>query len=478
MIAALLCALAIAPHTPATLDGWLSCRGAPQEGEWIVHGEWQFDAAGWNAKLDEFSQLELPHDVAEFELELAWLPADGSEAKRQRLAVRDDRAEVGDFVERELRESLKDKLEYLAGPVLLRRVAPTAPWRVYVLGGGRRYTELRRRERATMPGTEVALFDRLTLTGWKALGDARYTADMGAIVGAVDGGAQSFLITEREFGDFVLDVDVRNELPGNSGIQVRSQVDASGRLFGYQLEIDPTERAWSGGLYDEGRRGWLDDLADDEHARKAFVVGDWNHYRIECHGPWLRAWVNGVPTANWLDPLDPSGVLGLQVHSGKDTRVRWSNLRLRDLGTRRWVALDFAALVGRLEGAGGEKRAAWGQASGDFGLRFPWRGADGRARLYFRVVGEELETPGPLLQLGPALWRTTSGYFLDLAAPELRAEHEQTLTLLAFGERVALFVDARSLVQAALEPTPLAGRFAFESDGAAPASPLGAFVLN
>lgn len=498
MIAALALALALAAHGAPTVDGWRECRGAPEDTpakEWIVHGEWTFDAASWNAKLDAFSELELATEVGEFELELAWLEPDGATAKRERLAVRDEHAEVGDGVRREQRENLREKLEYLAGPVVLRRAQTSAPWRLWVLGGGRRYTEIRRRVRAELPGEEVRLCDGQSLAGWKALGDAKYVVELGApgaatqlgefgslagIVGEVGGGAQSFLVTEREFGDFVLDVDVRNERPGNSGIQVRSHVREDGRLFGYQLEIDPSPRGWSGGLYDEGRRGWLDDLADDEAARGAFTPGEWNHFRIECHGPWIRAWVNGVATADFLDPLDLSGVLGLQVHSGKDTRVRWANFRLRDLGTRSWRATDFGELVGRAatDGANDAERAAenvaeseprrvtWGRDAGDFGLRFPWRGTEQRTRLYFRVQGDVLETPGPLQRLGPGLWRTTSGCFVDLAAEELRAESARTLTLLAFGERVALFVDDRSLVQARLDGAARRGRIAFESDGA------------
>jgi hypothetical protein len=455
MIAAL--ALALFAHTPPTVDGWRECRGAPQPGEWIVHGEWRFESDAWTAKLDEFSELEWPQELAEFELELAWLPAGGGEPKRQRLAVRDERAEIGDFVQRERRESLEERRELLAGPVLIRRNAAGAPWRVFVLGGGRRYLELRLRVRAELAGSEVKLFDALTLAGWRALGDARYSADMGAILGEVGGGAQSFLVTEREFGDFVLDVDVKNEAPGNSGIQVRSHVGANGRVQGYQIEIDPSPRAWSGGLYDEGRRAWLDDLADDEHARRAFAPGEWNHYRVECHGPWIRAWVEGVPTADWLDPLDLAGFIGLQVHSGKDTRVRWANFRMRDLGTRRWSELAFGALLGRVA-AGNGKRLAWGETSDDFGLRFRWRGTETFARLYFRVAGAEVETPGPLQRLGPALGRTTSGGFLDLAAPELRADEERELSLFAFGPRIALFSGDRSLAQVRVDGAPRVGR--------------------
>ena len=39
-------------------------------------------------------------------------------------------------------------------------------------------------------------------------------------------------------------------------------------------------RLWTGGLYDEGRRGWLADLKDNEAARKAFKPDVWNKLRV------------------------------------------------------------------------------------------------------------------------------------------------------------------------------------------------------
>lgn len=185
----------------------------------------------------------------------------------------------------------------------------------------------------------VVLFDGTTLQGWHTLGDARYAVDDDGILGEIGGGGQSFLVSDGRWGDFVLELEVRNELPGNSGVQVRSQVREDGRLFGYQIEIDPSPRGWSGGLYDEARRGWLDDLADDPAARAAFRPGEWNRYRIECRGTWIRAWVNGVPTTDHLDAMDLEGHIGLQVHSGNDTRVRWRNLKMVDFGTRAWEAV-------------------------------------------------------------------------------------------------------------------------------------------
>jgi hypothetical protein len=185
------------------------------------------------------------------------------------------------------------------------------------------------------------------LEAWTTVGDAVWTGDGRMIDGKVGGGAQSFLVSRGVYGDFELTVDLRNLEPGNSGVQIRSHV-GQGRLRGYQIEIDPSDRAWSGGLYDEGRRGWLDDLSDNDMARAAFRGGEWNRYRIVCDGPWIRTWVNGTPAADHLDPLDAWGHLALQVHSGNNTHVQWRDLELQDRGVRPWepIALGLGDEVG------------------------------------------------------------------------------------------------------------------------------------
>lgn len=177
----------------------------------------------------------------------------------------------------------------------------------------------------------IELFNGRDLSGWRQIGDARWEIENGELIGSIGGGSQSFLATEAEFSDFMLELELKNELPGNSGVQVRSHQNEKGRVFGYQIEIDPSERAWSGGLYDEGRRGWLFDLKDAPEARAAFRNGDWNHYRIELRGNSIRTWVNGVPAVDTTDEADASGFIALQVHSGNNTRMRFRNVRLTPL---------------------------------------------------------------------------------------------------------------------------------------------------
>lgn len=181
----------------------------------------------------------------------------------------------------------------------------------------------------------IHLFDGASLDGWTRVGGgATYRVEDGCIVGEVGPGPNTFLRTNAGYADFDLTLEVRLDVPGNSGVQFRShQKNGTGQVYGYQCEIDPSPRAWSGGLYDEGRRGWLVPLDRDEHAaaRAAFRVHDWNTYRIRAVGPRIQTWVNGVPCVDVEDDADAWGFIALQVHSGASGRIRWRNLVLTDL---------------------------------------------------------------------------------------------------------------------------------------------------
>ena len=64
-------------------------------------------------------------------------------------------------------------------------------------------------DRAT--GGWVPLFDGKTLNGWSVhSGTAKYTVEDGMVVGtAVEGSPNSFLCTDKEYGDFVLEFEVK-----------------------------------------------------------------------------------------------------------------------------------------------------------------------------------------------------------------------------------------------------------------------------
>ncbi len=182
------------------------------------------------------------------------------------------------------------------------------------------------------------LFNGKNLKGFKKLnGTAEYVVKDGTIIGSSKMNTpNTFLATEKMYGDFILELDFKVEDGLNSGIQFRSnsfKEYQSGRVHGYQCEIDPSARAWSAGIYDEARRGWLYPMEKNPNSKKAYKSGDWNKVRIEAIGTSIRTWLNGIPCANVLDDMTASGFIALQVHAiskpeevGKT--IQWKNIRI------------------------------------------------------------------------------------------------------------------------------------------------------
>jgi hypothetical protein len=184
-----------------------------------------------------------------------------------------------------------------------------------------------------------SLFNGKNLDGWEQLnGKATYEVKDGEIIGTtVPKEPNSFLATKEKYGDFIMELELMVDNNMNSGIQIRSESKAdyqNYRVHGYQVEVDPSERAWSGGIYDEARRGWLYPLDINPKGQKAFKRDVWNKYRIECIGNSIRTWINGVPTANVVDDMTPSGFIALQVHGiygdmKPGMQIRWRDIRIQ-----------------------------------------------------------------------------------------------------------------------------------------------------
>lgn len=257
----------------------------------------------------------------------------------------------------------------LAAPAAMPGAAPAAmrdeaPWRDLTPGAG--------------------------LAGWhKTGGNAPYEVENGELVGrAAPGSANSWLVSDAQFGDFILEFDAKTDPKLNSGVMIRGQSRPDyrkGVVFGYQAEIDPSKRGWSGGIYDEQRRQWLYTLGRNEAARRTFRSGDWNHYRIEAIGNRLRTWVNGVPAADLVDDVDARGFIAFQVHAISDAEasrapeVRFRNVRIISENAARFASpatpLDQQSwLANRL--SDGERRAGW-KLLWDGNSNAGWRSVNG-----------------------------------------------------------------------------------------------------
>lgn len=236
-----------------------------------------------------------------------------------------------------------------------------------------------------------------------------------------------FLSTVKEYSDFIFEAEVKMpEGPSNSGFLFRSH-KSKNKMFGYQAEVDPSSRNWSGGLYDEGRRRWFispnrDHAKSDEEKSQsiaAFVerVGDsfkrddWNHYRIECRGDHITISVNGVVTTDIHDKEDAKGYIALQHHGEKGQVYRFRNIKIMELKDEyqdlfaagdfsKWTSVNGAPVEGWTIKDGiierpalkdGDKRPGsiiTTQHYKNFDLKFDWKISEGgNSGVKYRTVG-------------------------------------------------------------------------------------------
>ena len=257
------------------------------------------------------------------------------------------------------------------------------------------------------------LFNGTDLKGWvKRNGNAEYKIENKTIIGVSRlNTPNTFLCTETLYGDFVLEMDVKVDIGLNSGIQIRSISDPgimNGRVHGYQVEIDPAARAWSGGIYDEARNGWLYPLSVNPEGQKAFRNGQWNKYHIEAIGNTLKTWINGIPCANVLDSQTAKGLIALQVHQIKKPEqegltVQWKNIRiatenLKEVVWKSEAASEISYLVNQLSENeirkgwrllwDGKTSAGWKLANGNSFPKAGWAIEDG----VLKVMGSKKDS--------------------------------------------------------------------------------------
>ncbi|MEM7261807.1 MAG: DUF1080 domain-containing protein [Planctomycetota bacterium] len=270
-------------------------------------------------------------------------------------------------------------------------------------------------------GDPVSLFDGKTLKGWTSRGKhgkATFRVEDGVIVGrTAPNSRNTFLCTDRHYSDFELELEFKIDGELNGGIQIRSHAP-KGFVTGYQVEIDPDtrrNRMWTGGIYDENRRGWIHDLSKNEEARNAFRPDEWNELKIRAVGCRLQTWVNGVPAADHLDAMTLSGFIGLQVHGvGKredPLEVRWRNIRIEELGAHRWRSLlHDVAVPGEAEsltakatpatlqlGSTATSVLTWPEveATSDYALRLAYRNLAGGVHARWPGGVRQVELPRP-----------------------------------------------------------------------------------
>jgi hypothetical protein len=370
---------------------------------------------------------------------------------------------------------------------------------------------------ALLFGEEVKpIFDGKSLDDWVQRGGrAQYQVEDGCVVGTtVKNTPNSFLCTTKEYGDLVLELEVKADTGLNSGVQFRSQCFhqettydrgsdvlkiPADRVHGYQAEVDDKPaRRWSGGIYEEGRRGWLNSLEKNKAAGEAYKFGEWNKYRIVCVGDSLKTWINGVAAADLIDSETLTGFIALQVHGTQNEglQVRFRNILLQDLGKHEWKPLwDGKTFNGWHEIGKGDWRiedgaihAKHSKEEKDFGhlvtdktysdltVRLKYKSLKGNSGLYFRI--EEKGSSGvsgfqaeiDAEKDAGGLYETNGRAWVSQPEPEdvkkwFKPQAWNTMTVSAHGKRIAVTVNGHRTAELLDDPGRTEGRLALQVHG-------------
>ena len=366
-----------------------------------------------------------------------------------------------------------------------------------------------------------AIFDGKTLNGWEVRsGFAKYHIEDGVIVGTtVEGSPNTFLCTRKRYGDFILEFEVKVDPVLNSGVQIRSnayetdtttwmwrnnqkrkRVHKAGRVYGYQVEICNEQAGASGGIYDEARRGWLDDISNNLVAGRAFKDNQWNKYRIVCIGDSIKTWVNSVPCADVMDSMTLTGFIGLQVHGfkgDKPAQVRWRNIRIKELGRHVWKPLfDGKSFAGWHTLPGGKWEVREGIIGGsntssdkrhgllvsdkrykDLTVRLKFKALKGNSGFYFRVdeIGGGVGVHGFQAEIDQSkdvggLYETGGrGWVAQPAGEDVKKWFEpgqwNQMTVSAHGRRIVVYINGLKSAELKKDKGRLEGHLALQLHG-------------
>ncbi|HEY8510739.1 MAG TPA: DUF1080 domain-containing protein [Cyclobacteriaceae bacterium] len=174
------------------------------------------------------------------------------------------------------------------------------------------------------------IFNGKDLKGWKIYGTEKWYVQDGLLIceSGPDKG-YGYLATEKQYRDFELTLEFKQEADGNSGVFFRSSIEGT-KITGWQAEVAPPGHN-TGGIYESYGRGWL--IKPDPEKDKALKYGDWNTMKIRVVGGVVETWLNGQPMIRLEDEkiAQAVGSIALQIHDGGGIKVYWRNIRIKEL---------------------------------------------------------------------------------------------------------------------------------------------------
>ncbi len=175
-----------------------------------------------------------------------------------------------------------------------------------------------------------SIFNGKNLNGWVIHGTEKWYVEDGLLI--CESGPDKeygYLSTEKNYDDFELELEFKQEANGNSGVFIRSTFDGT-KVSGWQVEVAPPGHD-TGGIYESYGRGWLVQIPEEKE--DILKMGEWNKMKIRVVGGHVTTWLNGEQMVDIEDEkiAEGKGAIALQIHSGGGIKVKWRNIKLKEL---------------------------------------------------------------------------------------------------------------------------------------------------
>ena len=174
------------------------------------------------------------------------------------------------------------------------------------------------------------IFNGEDLSGWKNNGTEKWYVDNKELVCESGPDKQyGYLSTEKLYKNFELVLSFKQEANGNSGVFIRSSIEGT-KINGWQVEVAP-ENLHTGGIYESYGRGWL--IQPKPEDEKWLKMGKWNSMKILVNGDEVTSYLNGHKMVYLKDEKigKGEGFIALQIHDGGGIKVRWKNIKIKEL---------------------------------------------------------------------------------------------------------------------------------------------------
>lgn len=176
----------------------------------------------------------------------------------------------------------------------------------------------------------VSLFNGKDLNGWTIHGTEKWYVENGKLVCESGPDKQyGYLSTKKNYKNFELTLEFKQESNGNSGVFFRSSIEGV-KISGWQCEVAPLNHH-TGGIYESYGRGWL--IQPDSTHERYLKVGKWNKLKLKVGGDEVTTWLNGHKMIYLKDEKigAGNGFIALQIHDGGGIKVRWRKFKIKEL---------------------------------------------------------------------------------------------------------------------------------------------------